>query len=106
MTDLTIGGDKARKPITVTLVGEEYRVLPPKSTIALAMAKKVQGLKAEDIDPMLEVLRDWLALAVGSKDRDAIMKRTEDPEDALDIMHVMELLRKVTEYTTGGNPTT
>jgi len=44
-------------------------------------------------------------MAFGKKEGAAVIKRFDDPEDDLDIIHISELISKVAELATG-NPTT
>ena len=88
-----------RTAIPVQLVDAEYLVTPPKSTIALALAKRV---KDADNDPgvVREELDSWVLAAFGKKQAAKIQTRLEDADDDLDLQHVMELMQKVAEAAT------
>ena len=92
------------KTVRVKLVGIEYNMKPPKGSLAIVLGKKMQA-SAEDPDGMLRALSDWITIGFGKKEATAIMKRLEDPDDDLDFTHIMQLMQKVAEATTG-NPTT
>lgn len=101
--DIVISAEPVKR-LTVNLVGVSYSVRPPKGAMAIVLATKMQ--KAEK-DPavLLDGLGDWLKIAVGKDEAKAIRARLEDPEDALDFEHIMTLLQKLSEASTG-NPTT
>jgi hypothetical protein len=90
-------------PITVNLIGHAYVAHPPKTLLAMKLAEGMDG----STDPafILERLRKYLDLTFGKKEAGAIMKRLEEPEDELDVRHIMQLMEKITEVTTG-TPTT
>lgn len=92
------------KSIDVKLVGVEYTIKPPKGSLAIVLAKKMQASQ-EDPDGLMRALGDWLTVGFGKAESKAILKRLEDPEDALDLVHIMSLMEKVSEAATG-NPTT
>lgn len=83
-------------PIDVNLVGKPYKFKKPKAALALRIGRIAQA-ENTDIDAMTNSIRDWIAAASSKRQADAIMKRMDDPEDALDFDHLMELIRAVTE---------
>lgn len=90
--------------IPVQLVGVEYLVNPPKSTVAIALAQRIKDA-GEDPGQLLEELHGWVRAAFGKKQGKAIIERLSDPEDQLDIPHIVQLMQKITEVATG-DPTT
>lgn len=93
-----------REAIPIKLVGKDYSITTPKSYLAMMLA--IRAKKAdEDPEKMMEAVSEWLDGAFGKKVRADIVKRLEDPEDALDFPHITELMRKVIELGTG-DPTT
>jgi len=92
-----------REKITISLVGVEYVITPPKASAALKMAIRA---KAGDEDPseMLAALTEWAQKAFGKATATKVMKRLDDDEDELDLQHLMQLMEGVAELT-AGNPT-
>lgn len=90
---------EAREPFGVSLVGEEYLVTPPKSTIALALAARAKEA-GEDGAKIREELDDWVRLAFGKKQAAKVIERLDDGEDDLDLPHIMELMQKLAEAAT------
>lgn len=88
-----------REPFTVSLVGEEYLVTPPKSTIALALAARAKEA-GEDGGKVREELDGWVRLAFGKKQAAKVIDRLDDAEDDLDLPHIMELMQKLAEAVT------
>jgi hypothetical protein len=91
------------KAVPVRLVGVEYMIKPPKGSLAIILGKKMQAA-SDNPDGMLRALNDWIVIGFGKTDAKAVMKRLEDPQDDLDFSHIMELMQKIAEVTTG-NPT-
>ena len=54
---------------------------------------------------MLKMLNSWIRQAFGKEGAKAIHKRLKDEADLLDLPHLMKLMSKVAEVSTG-NPTT
>lgn len=111
MADINIAPN-ARPAIKVNLVGKPLMVKPPKSAIAIEMArsaKEIEALQAsenvEDSLKILDVLFDWLSMVLDKKDVTAIKARLKDPNDGLDINHLTTLLSAVTTYAVKANPT-
>jgi hypothetical protein len=91
---------KPTEQITVDLIGKEYVIKPPKATLGLAIAEA--GRTAEqDPGPLLERVDDWINAAFGEKNGKAVIARLASPKDDLDLPHIMELMRLLTEETTG-----
>lgn len=95
---------KPTKRLKLDLGGTLYLVKPPKATLAMVLAKKMSS-KGGDLDSMMKALGDWLTIAMGPKEAKKVLARLDDADDDLDLAHVMELIEKLTERTTG-NPTT
>lgn len=93
-----------REKITVSLVGKNYMIKPPKGSMALQMARRAMAAD-DDPEKTWEAIAQWITMAFGKKEGDAVTKRLNDPEDDLDIIHISELISKVAELATG-NPTT
>lgn len=89
----------SREPFPVSLVGHEYLVTPPKSTIALALAARAKEA-GEDGGKIREELDGWVRLAFGTKQARSVIERLDDPEDDLDLPHIMQLMQKLSEAAT------
>lgn len=108
MADITISS--TRKPITVDLVGVEYRVVPPKAVLAIEMSNKmkradISATMEENPETAIDLVFEWLDYCMFKKDITAIRKRLHDNDDDLDLPHLTELLTQVTEMSSG-NPST
>lgn len=89
--------------LPVRLVGVEYTARPPKAALALSLLGDVKGAN-NDPEKLLDVLSSWLEMTFGTEVKDEINARLNDASDRLDIPHVAELMRALTEQVTG-NPT-
>ena len=89
--------------VTVSLVGVEYVIPVPKTTLGLIVAERMQAAK-DDPTRLMEELKSWVVSTFGKKQGQKVWDRLFDPEDQLDISHVSDLLRQLTEV--GVNPTT
>lgn len=98
-----------REDVQVKLVGTEYLVKPPKGSTAINMAKQAAEAEKDDSASSsvksFELIEDWINRAFGKNQAKKIHARLNDPDDELDIPHIMQLVNKLSEITTG-NPTT
>ena len=94
-----------RTKISLDLVGHKYVVTPPKSAVAMQMARTIQEDGGTGADIAWRELMGWVSQAFNNRDAAAIEKRLRDPKDDLDIEHIMQLVQAVTEAASG-NPTT
>lgn len=92
-----------REPITLDLIGVEYLVSPPKSTVAIALAERAQGA-GNDPAALLAELKTWVKAAFGTKQATSVIKRLDDPSDDLDLPHILDLMTQLVEIGTP-NPT-
>lgn len=111
--------------IDIRLVGVDYLIKKPKAALSLSLAESVkskrvskpkpnatpeeveafQQAQAELADSSQKMLQTWIKQAFGPEGSKKIKKRLADPEDLLDLPHLMNLMSKVAEATSG-NPTT
>lgn len=86
-------------PIAVKLVGIEYEFHKPKGALALKIAEVAQRAKssAANVEDLMDTLTGWLTAASDKETADAIMARMSDSDDLLDIDHVMQLVKALTE---------
>ena len=103
MATITIPG-KTRKSIDVELVGTEYKVRPPKASVAVFLSQALKDA-GEDAEKLLEGLSKWNLVLFGKKVGPEVTARLNDPADDLDIPDVVELISAVMEAS-GENPTT
>lgn len=94
----------SRETIPVHLVGTDYDAKPPKAMIMIRFSNMAESAQ-ENPESIINIADEYVHAAFSKQDADDIMDRLNDSEDDLDIMHVMQLLEKMTELTTG-NPTT
>ena len=102
MADIVIKG-RARKTLTVDLVGVEYKVRVPKSAIALVLAKDMKEA-GDDPEALQLAMGRWARVLFGKETGNEIMKRMTDSEDDVDIDDLGEVIKQIMETT--GNPTT
>lgn len=103
MATITIPG-KTRKSITVDLVGTEYRVRPPKASVAIFLSQTLKD-SGDDAEKMIEGLAKWCRVLFGKETGTEVVKRLKDPSDDLDITDLTDLITAVMEES-GENPTT
>ncbi|UDL16226.1 hypothetical protein SEA_KOZIE_30 [Microbacterium phage Kozie] len=103
MKSITIDAEP-REQITVHLVGKPYLLTPPKGALGLQLAERAQAANATgDVKAIWGEVMDWVTKAVGSKQAADIQARLDDPEDDLDVIHVVTVMEKVVEAVTS-NP--
>ena len=101
--DLQIEADEPAY-VTVNLVGKKYRVKAPKAALGLKLAVRAKQAE-ESPDLMAEAIDEWIGRAFSAEDAaDVRYRMYESDDDPLDLPHVMDLMEKVIERTTG-NPT-
>lgn len=83
------------EPLEVTLIGKEYKVIPPKASALMAISDTMKG-KEED-DMTLNDIKGFVEILFQKKDVPAVMKRLTDTSDRLDVDHIMKLMEKVME---------
>lgn len=93
------------KPIPVRLIGVDYTAHRPKSMLAVRLGQQVQAADPTDPEAVVGHVRSFLALVFGSDETDAIMARLEDPDDRLDVPHLLTFIERMTEVVSGRPPT-
>lgn len=104
MDDIEISGEKPSS-IKIKLVGVTYEGRPPKAVALINLSEQVSKEGATPAD-MIKFLRRFLEFTFGKKDAGDIMKRLEDADDDLDIVHITNLMEALIERSAGKNPTT
>lgn len=91
--------------IAVSLVGEEYTVVPPKASFAIKIAvRSKQSENTRDPDFAMSSIYEWIDAAFGKEVGQRIRERLDDSDDQLDIDHIATLMQKIMEFASG-NPT-
>lgn len=103
MATITIPG-KARKSITVELVGTEYKVRPPKTAVAIFLSQALKDA-GEDAEKLIDGLSKWCRVLFGKETGAEVTTRLKNPADDLDIPDLTELISAVMEEA-GENPPT
>lgn len=103
MATITIPG-KTRKSITVNLVGTEYKVLPPKASVAIFLSQALNNAD-EDPEKIINGLSTWCHVLFGKETGAEVIKRLKSPSDDLDIPDLTDLISAVMEEA-GENPPT
>lgn len=103
MATITIPG-KPRKPITVDLVGTEYKVRPPKAAVAVFLSQALKD-SGDDAEKMVDGLSKWCHVLFGKETGAEVVKRLKSPADDLDIPDLTDLISAVMGEA-GENPPT
>lgn len=90
--------------ITLEFIGKDYEIRIPKASLGIVLAQRIQAA-GDDVDALLNEIRDWLIMVFGPKQGPKVYDRLFDPEDEADIPHVTALIEMLAEEVTG-NPTT
>lgn len=93
-----------QQEIVVSLVGIDYKIHPPKASLAVGMAIRVTKMN-DDPGEMVDTLNQWIDMAFTKKDAAAVKKRMQAPDDLLDLIHVATLIEAVVEEVSGNPPT-
>lgn len=83
------------EPLEVTLIGKEYKVIPPKASALMAISDTMKGKEEDDMG--LSDIQGFVEILFQKKDVPAVMKRLTDTSDRLDVDHIMKLMEKVME---------
>lgn len=83
------------EPLEVTLIGKEYKVIPPKASALMAISDTMKGKEEDDMG--LSDIKGFVEILFQKKDVPSVMKRLTDTSDRLDVDHVMKLMEKVME---------
>ena len=102
MSDIVINASPV-EAIAVTLVDKKYEIIPPKAALAMRLAVESK-LYEDDPGKMADILGVWIKKAFGEK-AEKVQARLDDPDDLLDIMHIMALMEKVIEVQMDEDPT-
>lgn len=103
MATITIPG-KTRKSVTVELVGTEYKVRPPKASVAIFLSQALKD-SDDDAEKLLAGLSKWCHVLFGKETGAEVVKRLKSPADDLDITDLTDLISAVMEEA-GENPPT
>ena len=103
MATITIPG-KTRKSITVELVGTEYKVRPPKTSVAIFLSQALKDAD-EDAETLIDGLAKWCRVLFGKETGAEVIARLKNPSDDLDIPDLTDLISAVMEEA-GENPPT
>ena len=99
---IAIEDDAPASPATVEveLVGMIYEITPPKA----ALAMRIAWLSAErdsDPDEVFKALDGWINKAFGDQAPGLRDRLFDDEDDPLDFPHIMLLMNKLVELTSG-----
>lgn len=100
---LTIGEEDVpavASAVKVNLVGKVYSVTPPKSAAAMRLASLASD-RDSDPDETFAALDKWIDHAFGAKAEEIRERMYEDDDDPLDFGHIMALMQKLVEMTSG-----
>lgn len=94
---------EAPQPVDVELVGEHYLAHPPKEAQSVALGIQLQ--RNQDPEEMMKGVNSLVITIFGKKVAKAVMKRLENPEDPMDLTHIMLLMNALLKQASP-NPTT
>lgn len=92
------------EPISVALVGKTYVAHMPKSMLAIRLGERISGLDTEDVDAIIDSLSEFMRLIFDAADASAILDRLTEPDDRLDIPHLLRLVDRMTEVVANRPP--
>jgi hypothetical protein len=92
-----------KKKVNIKLIGQNYSVNMPKASLAIRITQ--QARSADQGEKAFESLNTWMDAAFGARQVAAVRKRLDDPDDDLDLDHIMQLMNALLEAGSG-NPTT
>ncbi|WKW87066.1 tail assembly chaperone [Microbacterium phage Nicole72] len=92
-------------PIPVRLIGKDYEAHRPKAMLAIRLGERVQNVDLEDTEEAIAAITSFLRLVFDTQTSEAIMARLEDPDDRLDVHHLLTFVDRMTEAVTGRPPT-
>lgn len=112
--DFIIEAEEVQK-LSVSLVGIVYEIMPPKASTTLKIAAKAmsadKGSKkkgkqsAEDLAALATMVDDWVKMTFSREDASAVLDRLSDPNDLLDVEHIVKLVEKLVEKSALARPT-
>ena len=113
MTDATIvigaGVTKARQPIVIELVGEQYAINPPKTLAYMEFmddgTPSAELTDKEAADRSHAMIFRWIDMAFGER-ADEVKGRLTDNDDSLDLDHINYLIDAIQKHLAGGVPPT
>lgn len=100
MTKRIVIEAEPRESLTVSLVGVDYVIDPPKGSYALKLARRAKELGGGDVDASWGMVEDWVKRAFGAKQSKKVLARIMDDDDDLDIIHIMKLIEAIAEAAT------
>lgn len=89
----------------IKLGSDTYDVRVPKTMFMLDMAKLKSMDNEADIAKFGDTVKALVRAVFQASDAKKINKRLRDPEDPLDLEHIMSLVDKLTELESPENPT-
>jgi hypothetical protein len=86
---------QVQEVLRVRLVGRDYEVVAPKTSLALGMAQKARKQGEGAYLEVIDGLEAWVRGAFGEQASE-VAARLADPDDPLDVGHIFSLLKAVT----------
>lgn len=79
---------------------DPYLIRPPKGYLSTALAEKVQAA-GDDVSVIMAEVEGWFEQGLGKKQWKKLRDRLEDPDDALDLAHLVQAMEGVIEKVVG-----
>lgn len=99
MADIQIDADLSYA--SVQLVGKTYQV-PPVKTFALMGFSNLANISDLSPEEVTEAFSNLIGTLFAKKDAPKIMARLSDPNDALDLPHIIELMNSLVARASEG----
>jgi hypothetical protein len=95
-----------RKPIAINFRAKDgqldtYLMQPPKAALSISLSERANAAVASgDVKAMMGEIEDWFAGGLGKKQYKRLNDRLYDPQDPLDIVHLIKAMEGVVEEVT------
>lgn len=112
MEPIIIEGE-TRPKLPIELVGKSYEINTPKTSAAIRLARAardIEGKGKKDADAgnslgLLDALEDYVMQVFGKKVGKQVLARLDDPDDLLDIKHIVALMTALANHGSDNPPT-
>jgi hypothetical protein len=85
--------------IPVNFVGIDYEAKRPKAIMAIRLGERISNA-GEDVEEVIQDLTNFAELVFGEEIGKEVMARMEDPNDDLDLPHLIQLVTALAEAAT------
>lgn len=93
------------KIVKVNLVGKTYEVRVPKTSASLGLARAAKSMDKKDVETIESMINQYIEIVFKKADAPKVIKRLQEPSDALDFPHITTLISELSKVASG-RPTT